>query len=149
MKQVSILTLVMTVAISAVALGEDSEPERITYEVFVEKAKADEVTKLAFVKVNEMSQLCFIEGTYKESDQEVSFVTGPPLDPAQDPLLMALLEDHKLKPELKGPTPVGVGEWLARNGIGLVLGFVPLILLVFVLIYVVRLNNKIDQVLIK
>ena len=149
MKQVFIISVVMTLTASGVALAGDPEPRRITYEDFVERVRADKITTLAFVKVSEGSRLQLIEGKYKEGDEEVSFVTAPPLDPAQDPLLTEVLETHGLEPKLKGPPHVGVGEWITQNAISLILGLVPLVLLAFVLIYVIRMNNKIDQVLIK
>ena len=122
MKQVLIISVVMTLLASGVTLAGDSRPERMTYEDFVENVKADKITTLAFVKVSEGYRLQLIEGKYKGGDEEVSFVTAPPLDPAQDPLLTGLLETHKLVPELKGPPRVGVGEWITQNAVSLILG---------------------------
>ena len=120
-----------------------AEPEQLSYEDFIQKVQQDQV------KSTSLGPLNFLEGTYLAGDVEKEFFTQHPRDSWEDPLLKKLLETHKvavLRKELPQP---GAMEILAQNAPGLLLLVVPSVLLVFVIIYVVRINNKIDQVVIR
>ncbi len=82
-------------------------------------------------------------------DVEREFFTQHPRDSWDDPLLNKLLETHKVpvvKKELPQPS---TAEVLAQNAPVLLVLLVPSALLIFVIIYVVKINNKIDRMVIR
>ena len=122
-----------------------AEPEFLKYEDFLQKLQDDKV-KSVTVGSWPFNQL---EGTYGEGDSETPFFSQRPLEAANDPLLLELLEKHQVSVVKREQPRPSVMEMLAMNIQGLLLLVVPSILLVFVIIYVVKINHKIDLVVIR
>ncbi len=123
-------------------LVTSAEPERLSYEDFIQKVQDGQV------KSTSLGPLNFLEGTYVLGDVEKKFFTQHPRDSWDDPLLNKLLETHKVSVVRKELPQAGAMELLAQNAPVLLLLVVPSVLLVFVIIYVLRINKKIDQVII-
>ncbi len=121
-----------------------AEPELLKYEDFLQKLRENEV-KSVTIGNWPFSQ---IEGIYAEGDREREFFSQRTLQAASDPLLLELLEKHQVPVVKKEHRPTAM-ELFVQNAPGLLLLVVPSALLVFVIIYMVKLNKKIDQVIIR
>ena len=139
-----LFTVLTVLALSACGVRA-AEPELLKYEDFLQKLREDKV-KSVTVGGWPFSQL---QGIYAEGDSETAFFSHRPLEAASDPLLLDLLEKHQVSVVKKEQPQAGGLELLAQNAPVLLLLVVPSVLLVFVIIYVVRINNKIDQVVIR
>lgn len=122
--------------------AQDAPVENLSYEVFIEKVKAGQIKSVTL-------EAFFVGGTYQQGQDEREFFAQRPLDAAADPLLTAVLAEHNVAVVKKEQPEASSADWVSRNAPFLLLMFVPSVLLVFVLIYVIRVNNKIDQVLIR
>ncbi len=89
-----------------------------------------------------------LEGTYSDGDTPIEFFCYHPIDTASDPLLTKLLEQKQVTVVKPEPRKFDTGQAI-RMAPGLLLLVVPSVLLVFVIIYVVKINRKIDQVIIR
>lgn len=132
---------VITLSASGV---QAAEPELLKYEDFLQKLSEDEV-KSVTIGNWPFSQ---IEGIYIEGGREKEFFSQRTLQAANDPLLLELLEKHQVSVVKKEQPQQNAMEILAQNAPGLLLLVVPSILLIFVIVYVVKINKKIDQVII-
>ncbi len=137
------LFAVLTVFALSVSGVRAAEPERLSYEDFIQEVQDGQVKSISLGPLN------FLEGTYVPGDVEKEFFTQHPRDPWDDPLLNKLLETHKVSVVRKELPQAGALELLAQNAPVLLLLVVPSVLLVFVIIYVVKINRKIDQVIIR
>ena len=122
-----------------------AEPELLKYEDFLQKLRENEV-KSVTIGNWPFSQ---IEGIYAEGDREREFFSQRTLQAASDPLLLELLEKHQVPVVKKEQPQLDAMERFVQNAPGLLLLVVPSALLVFVIIYMVKLNKKIDQVVIR
>ena len=122
-----------------------AEPELLKYEDFLQKLRENEV-KSVTIGNWPFSQ---IEGIYVEGDTEMEFFSQRTLQAANDPLLLELLEKHQVPVVKKEQPQLDAMERFVQNAPGLLLLVVPSALLVFVIIYMVKLNKKIDQVIIR
>jgi len=139
-------TLVLSVLLAVGACGnvgaQTAGPEHLSYEDFLEKVRANQVKSLT------MSPLQYLEGTYLDGDQEKQFFANRPLEAGSDPLLNELLEKHEVSVVRKDPPEPSTMEQLAQSAPLFIL-LVPPVLMVVVLVYLVRLNNRINQVIIR
>ena len=125
--------------------SELSKPELLKYEDFLQKLRADQIKSLTIGNWP-FSQM---EGIYTEGDTQREFFSQRPLQAANDPLLLELLEKHQVSVVKKEQPKAGTAEQLARYAPELLVLVVPSALLVFVIIYLVKMNKKIDQVIIR
>ena len=139
-----LLFAVLTVFALSVSGVQAAEPEFLKYEDFLQKVQDGKV-KSVTVGGWPFSQL---QGIYGEGDSETPFFSPRPLEAANDPLLLELLEKYQVSVVKREQPRPGVMELLAMNIQGLLLLVVPSILLVFVIIYVIKINKKLDQVII-
>ena len=142
MKRFLLLTAIIAIGWTFSAARAD-EQEFLKYEDLLQKIEAGKVKSLS------LGPLDYMEGSYVQGSAEVEFFSRHPLTPSNDPLLTRLLEAKKVSVVKKERPKPGTVELLTQNAPGLLLLVVPSVLLVFVIIYVVRINNKIDQVVIK
>ena len=118
-----------------------AEPEFLKYEDFLQKVQDGKVKSVS------LGPFYYVEGKYAQGDREIEFFSHSPIDAASDPLLTKLLEEKQVtmvKAEPQEPSISSTEIMIAR--------LLPLILVVFVvlvLIYVVKINNKINQVIIR
>ncbi len=124
---------------------EGVKPELLKYEDFLQKLGEDKVKSVTIGNWS-FSQ---IEGIYIKGKTEREFFSQRPLQATNDPLLLELLEKHQVSVVKKEQPPAGAVERLAQNAPALLLLVVPSVLLVFVIVYVVKINKKIDQVIIR
>ncbi len=120
-----------------------AEPEFLKYEDFLQKVQEDKVKSLTLGPLN------YLEGTYVQGEVGTEFFTQHPLEPGNDPLLSKLLESHQVSVVKREPRQAGTMELI---GFILQRQFTTVILaglVVFVLIYVVKINNKIDRLVIR
>ena len=127
------------------AESELSKPELLKYEDFLQKLREDQIKSLTIGNWP-FSQM---EGIYVEGDTQKEFFSQRPLQAANDPLLLELLEKHQVSVDKKEQPKAGTAQQLARYAPELLLLVVPSALLVFVIIYLVKMNKKIDQVIIR
>lgn len=124
---------------------ELAKPELLKYEDFLQKLRADQIKSLTIGNWP-FSQM---EGIYIEGDTEREFFAQRPLQAANDPLLLELLKKHQVSVVKKEQPQTGTAQQLARYAPELLLLVVPSALLIFVIIYLVKMNKKIDQVIIR
>ena len=134
---------ILVVLASGNVVADPADPEYLSYDKFLEKVRADKVKSLT------LGPWQYMKGTYSEGDAEKEFFSQRPLEAAGDPLLTELLEKHQVSVVKKEPPKPGPTDWIAQYGPSVLLLFLPSVLLVFVIIYVVRINNKINQVVIR
>ena len=139
-----LFAILAALALSA-AQARAAEPGLLKYEDFLQKLRGDEI-KSVTIGNWPFSQ---IEGIYVEGDTEREFFSQRTLQAASDPLLLELLEKHQVPVVKKEPPQAGTVEQLARYAPVLLLLVLPSALLVFVTIYRVKINKKIDQVVIR
>ena len=143
MRSILVLSVLLAVGVCGNVVAQTAGPEHLSYEKFLEKVRADEVKSLT------IRPLQYLEGTYTEGDQEKPFFTNRPMESGSDPLLNELLAKHKVE-VVPGATPEpSAMAQLAQYGPFILLLPLPLVLLVVVLVYLVRVNKKIDQVIIR
>lgn len=118
---------------------EGAQPERISYDEFIEKVRAGQIKSISLVPIE------YLKGTYSEGDDEREFFARRPLEPGSDPLLTELLEKHKVSVVEEPPPEPNIMAQLAQYGPFVLILPIPSVLLVIVLVYVVRINKKIDQ----
>jgi len=138
-----LLFAMLTVLLLAASGVQAAEPERLSYEDFLQKVQDDKVKSVT------LGPLHYVAGTYLQGKMETEFFSQRPLDAGNDPLLNKLLETHEVSVVKKEPPQPGAMEMLAQNVPGLLILVVPSVLLVFVIVYVLRINKKIDQVIIR
>jgi ATP-dependent Zn protease len=140
-----ILAIFVVLAIAGLASGSDgaAEPEYLSYEEFLEKVQADEVESLT------MGPWGYLKGSSPEGQVEKEFYSQRPLESASDPLLTELLAKHQVKVVQEPLTEHSAMSQLAQYGPFILLLPLPTVLGVIVLVYLVRLNNKINQVIIR
>ncbi|NIA07511.1 MAG: hypothetical protein GWP14_07745 [Actinobacteria bacterium] len=141
MRNVLVLSIVLALAASGNVVAQTGRPEYLSYEKFLERVRADEVKSLT------IRPLQYLEGTYADGDQEKQFFTNRPLESGSDPLLSELLEKHQVKVVQEPPPEPNAMAQLAQYGPFIILLPLPSVLLVIVLVYLVRLSKKIDQML--
>ena len=139
-----ILTLFAILAVVGLWTGraQAAQPERLSYEDFLQKVQAEQVKSVS------LGSLYYLEGAYLDGKDEKEFFCQRPLEPISDPLLTELLEKHKVSVVRKDPPEPSSMDRLAQY-VPLLILFVPPVLMVVVLVYVVRINNKINQVVIR
>jgi|ETNmetMinimDraft_26_1059896.scaffolds.fasta_scaffold52226_2 ATP-dependent Zn protease len=142
MRNILVLSVLLAVGACGTVGAQTAGPEHLSYEDFLEKVRADQVKSLT------MRPLQYLEGTYLDGDQEKQFFAKRPLEAGSDPLLNELLEKHEVSVVRKDPPEPSTMEQLAQNAPLFIL-LVPPVLMVVVLVYLVRLNNKINQVIIR
>lgn len=142
MRKTAVLAALIVV-FSAVSAAQAAQPQRLSYEDFLQKVQDGQVKSVA------LGPLHYVVGTYLQDDVETEFFSQRPLDAANDPLLNTLLETQQVSVVKQDPPKPSTMEQLAQSAPGLLLLLVPSVLLVFVIIYVVKINNKIDQVVIR
>ena len=143
MRNVLVLSVLLAVAASGNVVAQTAGPEHLSYESFLEKVRADEVKSLT------LGPWQYMKGTYSEGDTEKEFFSQRPLEAASDTLLTELLEEHEVKVVQEPPPEPSIMAQLAQYGPFVLLLFLPSVLLVVVLVYLVRLNKRINQVLIR
>ena len=132
-----LFVLLMIFAATAFATPTD-QPKQLSYEEFLEKLEDGQVKSVTL-------EPFLLEGTYSKGDAEVKFFCCYPIGSISDPLLAKLLEEEQVaitKPERRDFDSAQI-LWIAR---GLLLLVIPSALLVLVIIYLVKMNKKIDQV---
>ena len=143
MRYMLALSAILVVLTSGNVVAEPPEPEYLNYDKFLEKVRADEVKSLT------LGPWQYMKGTYSEGDTEKEFFSQRPLEAASDTLLTELLEEHEVKVVQEPPPEPSIMAQLAQYGPFVLLLPLPSILLVIVLIYLVRLRNKINQMVIR
>ena len=132
-------------ALTVVALSasgvQAAEPEQLSYKEFLQKVEDGQVKSVSL-------EPFLLEGIYSQMDTEVEFFCHYPIDAASDPLLSKLLEEKQVTVVKPEPREFDTAQ-ASRMAPGLLLLVVPSVLLVFVIIYVVKINKKIDQVIIR
>ena len=123
--------------------AEAAQPEYLDYEEFLRKVQANEVKSVS------LGPLFQLEGTYSGGNDEKTFISVHPIEPANDPLLIELLEKHKVSVVQKELSKPGFLDRLGPFQLFLAGLGVLAVLLVFVLIYVVRINNKVERAVIR
>ena len=141
-----LLFVILAVVTLSTGGARAAEPELLKYEDFLQKLRENEVRSVTIVGNWPFSQ---IEGIYAEGDSEREVFAQPPLQVANDPLLLELLEKHQVSVVKKEQPRRTAMELLVQNAPGLLVLVVPSALLVFVIIYLVKMNKKIDQVIIR
>ena len=91
---------------------------------------------------------CRVALVETEGDTEKEFFCQRPLEPVSDPLLTELLEKHEVSVVRKDPPEPSSMDRLAQY-LPILILLVPPVLMVIVLVYIVRINNKINQVVIR
>ena len=136
------LSFVALMTFAAVAFGaQAAEPEQVNYEDFLQKVEAGQVKSVTL-------EPFFLEGIYSKGDAEIKFFCYYPSNAVGDPLLAKLLEEKQVTVTKPEPRNFDNSQIL-RIAPGLLLLVIPSALLVFVIIYVVRINKKIDQAIIR
>ena len=136
-----LLFAMLAVFVLAASPARAAEPEQLSYEDFIQKVQDGKIKSVS------LGPFYYVEGKYAQGDREIEFFSYFPIDAASDPLLTKLLEEKQVavtKPEPQKPSFSSTEITIAR--------FLPLILVVLVvlvLIYVLRINKKIDQVIIR
>lgn len=143
MRTVLVLSILLAVAASGNVGAQTAGPEHLSYEDFLEKVRADEVKSLT------LGPWQYMKGTYSEGGTEKEFFSQRPIEAASDPLLSELLEKHQVKVGQELPPEPSTMVQLAQYAPFVLLLLVPSALLVVVLVYLVRLNKRINQVLIR
>ena len=143
MKNILVLSILLAMAWSVGAQAATAQPERLSYDEFLENVRAGKVKSLT------LGSLYYLEGTYSKGDAEKDFFCQRPLEPASDPLLKELLEKHNVSVVRKEQPKGNSMDKLAQVAPFVLLLLVPSVLLIAVLIYLVRINNKINQVVIR
>ncbi len=118
-----------------------AEPEQVSYKEFLQKVEDGQVKSVSL-------EPFVLEGTYSDGDTPIEFFCYHPIDAASDPLLTKLLEQKQVTVVKPEPREFDTAQAI-RMAPGLLLLLVPSVLLVFVIIYVVKINKKIDQVIIR
>ena len=142
MRHLLLLFALLAVVALWAGLVEAAQPERLSYDEFLQKVQAGQVKSVS------LGPLDYLEGVYSQGNAEKEFFSQRPLEPASDPLLTELLEKHKVSVVHKAQAESSSMDRLVQFVPFVLLLLVPSVLLVFVLIYVVRINNKINQVVI-
>ena len=119
--------------------AEAAQPERLSYEEFLQKVQDGEVKSVS------LGPLYYLDGVYSQGEDEKEFFSQRPLEPLSDPLLTELLEKHKVSVVHKAQAESNSMEQWAQFIPFVLLLLVPSVLLVVVIVYVVRINKKIDQ----
>ena len=136
------LLLAALMIFATVAFGaQTDEPEQLSYEDFLQKVEDGQVKSVSLKPF-------LLEGIYSQEDTEVEFFCNYPIDAVSDPLLTKLLEEKQVAVTKPEPRKFDVAQIL-QMAPGLLLLVVPSALLVFVIIYVVKINKKIDQAIIR
>ena len=138
-----LLFTVLTMIVLAASPARAAEPERLSYEDFIQKVQDGKVKSVT------LGPLHYVTGTYLQGKVETEFFSQRPLDAGTDPLLNKLLETHEVSVVRKEPPTPSTVEMLTRSAPELLLLLVPSVLLVVVIVYVLRINKKIDQVIIR
>ena len=136
-----LLFIVLTALLLAASAVQAAEPEFLKYEDFLQKVQDGKVKSVSLGPF-------YVEGKYAQGDAEIEFFSHSPIDAASDPLLTKLLEQKQVTVVKPEPRKFDTGQAI-RMAPGLLLLLVPSVLLVFVIIYVVKINRKIDQVIIR
>ena len=139
MRYILVFSAILVVLASGNVVAEPAGPEYLSYDKFLEKVQADEVKSLT------LGPWQYMKGTYSEGDTEKEFFSKRPLEAASDTLLTELLEEHEVKVVQEPPPEPSIMAQLAQYGPFVLLLPLPSILLVIVLIYLVRLSNKMGQ----
>ena len=139
------LFLFTVLALVSSSLGQTTadQPQLLKYHEFIEKLQAGQIKSVT------LGPISLIEGTYSQDDAQVGFICERTVEAVNDPLLTELLEQKKISIGRKAPPEPGAGAMIVQSLPFILLLFIPAVLLVFVLIYVVRINNKFDQVIIR
>jgi len=143
MKKLMELGIILAVVGLAAPKAAADQPQRLGYDQFIEKVRQGQVTSVS------LGPLYYLEGTYQDGEKQVAFYSQRPLEPGSDILLTELLAAQKVSVVKKEPPQPSTGQWLAQVASEQLVPLVLAVLVVLVLIYVVRINNKIDQVIIK
>ena len=143
MRTVLVLSIILAVGACGNVGAQTAGPEHISYEDFLEKIRADEVKSLT------LGPWDYLKGTYSEGDAEIVFYSKRPLELGSDPLLSELLAKHKVEVVQEPPPAPSAMAQMAQYGPFILLIPLPLVLLIVALVYLVRLNRKIDQVVIR
>lgn len=138
-----LLLAILTVFVLAASGVQAAEPERLSYEDFIQKVQDAQVKSVT------LGPLHYVAGIYLQGKVETEFFSQRPLDAGNDPLLNKLLETHKVSVVSKEPLQPSSMELLVQNVPGLLILVVAPVLLIIVLIYVLKINKKIDQVVIR
>ena len=141
MRHVLLLSAFLALSVVGSVGAETAGPKYLSYEEFLEKVRAEEVKSLT------IKPLHYLEGSYLDGDQEVPFFTGRPLEAQSDPLLMELLGQHEVKVVNEPQPEPDIMAQLAQYGPFILVLALPSALGVIVLVYLVRLNKKIDRVI--
>ena len=136
-----LFTLLVMVASGSVQ-AQTAQPERLSYDEFIQKVQDGKVKSVS------LGSLYYVEGTYLEENTEKEFFCQRPLEPVSDPLLTELLEKHEVSVVRKDPPEPSSMDRLAQY-LPILILLVPPVLMVIVLVYIVRINNKINQVVIR
>ena len=139
MRYILAFSAILVVVASGNVVAEPAGPEYLSYDKFLEKVRADEVKSLT------LGPWQFMKGSYSEGDAEKEFFSKRPLEAASDTLLTELLGKHEVKVVQEPPPEPGIMAQVAQYGPFVLLLPLPSILLVIVLIYLVRINNKMGQ----
>ncbi len=138
-----LLFAILTVLALSAGEVRAAQPEPLSYEDFLQKVQDDKVKSVTW------GPLHYVSGTYLQGKVQTEFFSQRPLDAGNDPLLNKLLETHEVSVVKQEPPQLNTVEMLAQNAPWLLLLLVPSVLLVFVIVYVLRINKKIDQVIIR
>ncbi len=138
-----LLFAMLTVLLLAASGVQAAEPERLSYEDFLQNVQDGRVKSVT------LGPLHYVSGTYLQGKVQTEFFSQRPLDAGNAPLLNKLLETHEVSVVRKEPPKPSTVELLTRSAPELLLLLVPSVLLVFVIVYVLRINKKIDQVIIR
>jgi len=136
-----LLSAVLTVFALSASGAQAAEQVQLTYEDFLQKVQDGKVQSVSL-------EPFVLEGTYSDGDTPIEFFCYHPIDAASDPLLTKLLEQKQVTVVKPEPREFDSAQAI-RMAPGLLLLVVPSALLVFVIIYVVKIHRKIDQVIIR
>ena len=143
MKNFLFLFAVLALVSSSLGQTAADQPHPLQYPEFIEKLQAGQIKSVS------LGPFASIEGTFLQDEAEISFFTEHAVAAANDPLLTQLLEQKNISITRMPEPQADTGAKILQSLPFIILLFVPAVLLVFVLIYVVRINNKIDQVIIR
>ena len=85
-----LLFAMLTVLLLAASPARAAEPERLSYEEFLQKVQDDKIKSVT------LGPLHYVSGTYLQGKVQTEFFSQRPLDAGNDPLLNKLLETHKV-----------------------------------------------------
>ena len=143
MRHILVMFTLLVMVGSGSVQAQTAQPERLSYDEFIEKVRAGQIKSISLVPIE------YLKGTYSEGDDEREFFARRPWEPESDPLLTELLEKHQVKVLQEPPPEPSAMAQLAQYGPVIFLLPLPTVLMVCVLVYVVKINNKISQVVIR